>query len=59
MLTHGNLAWKHFAHLVEFGFTSDDIGLACGPLYHVGALDLTTTTLVAAGGVLGRLVPHR
>lgn len=49
MLTHANLAWKNLAHLVEFGFTSDDLGLACGPLYHVGALDLTTTTLIAAG----------
>ena len=49
MLTHANLAWKNLAHLVEFGFTRDDLGLACGPLYHVGALDLTTTTLVAAG----------
>ncbi len=49
MLTHANLAWKNFAHLVEFGFTSDDLGLACGPLYHVGALDLTTTSLIAAG----------
>jgi acyl-CoA synthetase (AMP-forming)/AMP-acid ligase II len=49
MLTHANLAWKNLAHLVEFGFNSDDIGLACGPLYHVGALDLTTTTLIAAG----------
>jgi acyl-CoA synthetase (AMP-forming)/AMP-acid ligase II len=37
------------AHIVEFGFTGDDLGLACGPLYHVGALDLTTTTLIAAG----------
>jgi len=35
---------------VEFGVTSTDLGLACGPLYHVGALDLTTTTLIAAGG---------
>lgn len=49
MLTHANLAWKNLAHLVQFGFTSDDLGLACGPLYHVGALDLTTTTLIAAG----------
>lgn len=49
MITHANLAWKNLAHLVEFGFTSDDLGLACGPLYHVGALDLTTTTLIAAG----------
>ena len=27
----------------------DDLGLACGPLYHVGALDLTTTSLIAVG----------
>jgi acyl-CoA synthetase (AMP-forming)/AMP-acid ligase II len=49
MLTHANLAWKNLAHLVEFGFSNRDLGLACGPLYHVGALDLTTTTLIAAG----------
>src|SRR5262245_24489653 len=42
MLTHANLAWKNLAHIVEFGFTGADLGLACGPLYHVGALDLTT-----------------
>jgi acyl-CoA synthetase (AMP-forming)/AMP-acid ligase II len=49
MLSHANLAWKNLAHLIEFGFNVDDLGLACGPLYHVGALDLTTTTLIAAG----------
>jgi fatty-acyl-CoA synthase len=49
MITHANLAWKNLAHVIEFGFTSTDLGLACGPLYHVGALDLTTTTLIAAG----------
>lgn len=49
MITHANLAWKNLAHLVEFGFTSADVGLVCGPLYHVGALDLTTTSLIAAG----------
>ncbi len=52
MLTHANLAWKNLAHLVEFGFTRDDLGLACGPLYHVGALDLTTTSLIAAGATV-------
>jgi acyl-CoA synthetase (AMP-forming)/AMP-acid ligase II len=56
MITHANLAWKNFAHLVEFGVTSDDLGLACGPLYHVGALDLTATTLIAAGATI---VIHR
>ena len=49
MLTHANLAWKNLAHIVEFDYTSADLGLACGPLYHVGALDLTTTTLEALG----------
>ena len=49
MLTHANLAWKNYAHVTEFGFTSSDVGLACGPLYHVGALDLVTTTMIAVG----------
>jgi acyl-CoA synthetase (AMP-forming)/AMP-acid ligase II len=49
MITHANLAWKNFAHVTEFGFTRADVGLACGPLYHVGALDLVTTTMIAVG----------
>jgi acyl-CoA synthetase (AMP-forming)/AMP-acid ligase II len=49
MITHANLAWKNLAHVVELGFTAADMGLACGPLYHVGALDLTTTSLIAVG----------
>lgn len=49
MITHANLAWKNAAHVAELGFTSDDVGLACGPLYHVGALDLTTTSLISVG----------
>ena len=49
MLTHANLAWKNYAHIAEFGFTAADVGLACGPLYHVGALDLVTTTMIAVG----------
>jgi fatty-acyl-CoA synthase len=49
MITHANLAWKNLAHIIEFGFTAADVGLACGPLYHVGALDLTATSLIAVG----------
>jgi acyl-CoA synthetase (AMP-forming)/AMP-acid ligase II len=52
MITHANLAWKNLAHVVEFGFTDRDLGLACGPLYHVGALDLTTTSLIAVGATV-------
>jgi acyl-CoA synthetase (AMP-forming)/AMP-acid ligase II len=49
MISNANLAWKNYAHITEFGLNSSDIGLACGPLYHVGALDLTTTSLIAVG----------
>jgi fatty-acyl-CoA synthase len=52
MISHANLAWKNYAHITEFGLTGSDVGLACGPLYHVGALDLTTTTLVAVGATI-------
>ncbi len=56
MITHANLAWKNYAHIAEFGFTAADLGLACGPLYHVGALDLTTTSLIAVGATI---IVHR
>src|SRR3954454_3012593 len=49
MITHENLAWKNYAHITEFGFTGGDVGLGCGPRYHVGALDLATTTMMAVG----------
>lgn len=49
IITHANLAWKNLAHMTEFEFTHADLGLACGPLYHVGALDITATSLIAAG----------
>jgi acyl-CoA synthetase (AMP-forming)/AMP-acid ligase II len=49
MITHANLAWKNYAHITELGFTDADVGLACGPLYHVGALDLITTSMIAVG----------
>ena len=52
MITYANLYWKNVAHVVEFGITGADTGLACGPLYHVGALDLTTTTVLYAGGTV-------
>jgi len=52
MITNANLAWKNYAHIAEFGLTAADVGLACGPLYHVGALDLTTTSLIAVGATI-------
>lgn len=49
MITHSNLAWKNVAHVTEFGFNGADVALACGPMYHVGALDLTITSMIAVG----------
>jgi fatty-acyl-CoA synthase len=52
MISHGNLFWKNAGQSIALGLTRDDVGLICGPLYHVGALDLTATTLLHVGGTL-------
>src|SRR5207247_8540615 len=39
MITYANLYWKCAGQVVELEMSGRDIGLACGPLYHVGALD--------------------
>lgn len=60
MLSYANVAAKNLAHMVEYGVTPHDVNLACGPLYHVGALDLTTTTMMLVGApthVLRRFEP--
>lgn len=49
MITHGNLDAKCLAHIAELGLGREDRGLIAGPLYHVGALDLTFTTLLYLG----------
>jgi acyl-CoA synthetase (AMP-forming)/AMP-acid ligase II len=49
MITHGNLDAKCLAHVAELGLGREDRGLIAGPLYHVGALDLTFTTLLYLG----------
>jgi len=50
MITNDNLYWKCAAHAVELEMTAADRGLACGPLYHVGALDITATNMLYVGG---------
>jgi acyl-CoA synthetase (AMP-forming)/AMP-acid ligase II len=49
MITHGNLDAKCLAHIAGLGLGRGDRGLLPGPLYHVGALDLTFTTLLYLG----------
>jgi fatty-acyl-CoA synthase len=50
MITFANLYWKCTGQVVELAVTARDIGLACGPLYHVGALDMVATNLLYVGG---------
>lgn len=49
MITYANLYWKCAAQVVELEANSSDRGLACGPLYHVGALDMVTTNMLYVG----------
>jgi fatty-acyl-CoA synthase len=51
-VTHANHLFKNLGHLVEFGLTSTDSTLVCGPLYHVGGLDLPGLGTLHAGGSL-------
>jgi fatty-acyl-CoA synthase len=60
MITFANLEAKNLAHTVEFGFTAAHRNLVCGPLYHVGGLDMVTTSMLQVGGeshVLRRFDP--
>lgn len=54
-ITHANLLHKNLAHIVEFGLTAADKTLVCGPLYHVGGLDLPGLGTLHAGGSLALL----
>jgi fatty-acyl-CoA synthase len=51
-LTYGNVLWKTFGHVVEFGLTRADRTLMAGPMYHVGAFDLPGTGTLYVGGSL-------
>ena len=52
-ITYGNLQAKNLALVLQFGLTSADTTLVCGPLYHVAGLDMPAlATLYAGGGVV-------
>lgn len=57
MITHENVIWKNLAHILEFSLTGADNTLICGPLYHVGGLDLPGLATLHVGGRLSLL--HR
>ncbi|MEU6352746.1 long-chain fatty acid--CoA ligase [Streptomyces sp. NPDC047072] len=49
-ITHGNVQAKNLAHIVHFGLSAADTTLVCGPLYHVGGLDMPALGVLYAGG---------
>jgi len=49
-ITHGNVQAKNLAHIVHFGLTAADTTLVCGPLYHVGGLDMPALGVLYSGG---------
>uniref|UniRef100_A0AAU3H4Q0 Long-chain fatty acid--CoA ligase n=1 Tax=Streptomyces sp. NBC_01401 TaxID=2903854 RepID=A0AAU3H4Q0_9ACTN len=49
-ITYGNVQAKNLAHIVHFGLTRADTTLVCGPLYHVGGLDMPALATLYAGG---------
>ena len=49
-ITYGNLQAKNLAHIVHFGLTAADTTLVCGPLYHVGGLDMPALAVLYTGG---------
>ena len=49
-ITCANVQAKNLAHIVHFGLTAADTTLVCGPLYHVGGLDMPALGVLYAGG---------
>ncbi|MET7682485.1 long-chain fatty acid--CoA ligase [Streptomyces sp. NPDC005423] len=49
-ITYANLQAKNLAHIVHFGLSAADTTLVCGPLYHVGGLDMPALGVLHAGG---------
>jgi len=52
MLTHNNVYCKGFAHILALGHHSEEVVLICGPLYHVGGMDVGATSVMLLGGTL-------
>lgn len=50
MISYENLYWKNIAHIWEFDITPADRTIITGPMYHVGAFDLTASATLHRGG---------
>jgi fatty-acyl-CoA synthase len=55
VLTHGNLWWHNIGVILALDIAHDDVSLVCAPMFHIGALNVTTIATWIKGG---RLVIH-
>ncbi|AJE83829.1 AMP-binding enzyme, putative [Streptomyces albus] len=55
VLTHANLWWHNIGVILALDIAHDDVSLVCAPLFHIGALNVTTIATWIKGG---RLVIH-
>jgi fatty-acyl-CoA synthase len=56
VLTHANLWWHNIGIVLALDVAHDDVSLLCAPMFHIGALNVTTIATWIKGG---RLVVHR
>jgi fatty-acyl-CoA synthase len=56
VLTHANLWWHNIGIVLALDIAHDDVSLVCAPMFHIGALNVTTIATWIKGG---RLVVHR
>jgi fatty-acyl-CoA synthase len=55
VLTHANLWWHNIGVILALDIAHDDVSLVCAPMFHIGALNVTTLATWIKGG---RLVIH-
>jgi fatty-acyl-CoA synthase len=55
VLTHGNLWWHNIGVILALDIAHADVSLVCAPMFHIGALNVTTIATWIKGG---RLVIH-
>jgi fatty-acyl-CoA synthase len=50
MLTHANLTWNVYNHLIDLDLRGDDVALVVSPLFHIASLAQTLLPAVIKGG---------
>ena len=52
VLTHGNIVWNAMNVLVDSDLAADDVALACAPLFHAAALNMTALPTLLKGAAV-------